>query len=231
MTLPPLLCRSRTTYRFLLEESVSSDTDTVLTVPNVLPLTGMLKDEVRGQSDFVKRSVVWPLLEEGGTEVFTVSSVAELLWGRHDERACLGDEDEEEDPFGDDDWMSFGQESESDDDRSRRHRRPSYRRADGRCMFGILAHRNATLGAPTTILTGVGEEERRRGSPALERKGLILTHNSRSELGVWQEGSRCDSLDGANEITALPPLQTEPQDEDWTEQQLQVFVGIMCRYV
>ncbi len=47
-----LAFRSRTTYRFLPEESAfASDEgeEATLTVPNVLAITGMLKDEVRGQ--------------------------------------------------------------------------------------------------------------------------------------------------------------------------------------
>ncbi len=230
--------RSRTTYHFVPSESVASDAETVLTVPNLLPLTGMLGAEVREQPDFVKQSVVWPLLqgddndEDGsGTDVFTQMSVAELLWGKHDERACMGEEQEEEEELfgGDEDWVTFGQEeavgrAERDDPslgRRRRRPRPSYRRPDGRCAFGLLVHKNATLGRPATIATGAGRSE-------VVDKGRLLLLDSHPDLGVWKNGSGCDSLSGATEITALPPMPVGQKEEE-EEVELDVFVGIMCR--
>ena len=50
----------------------------------------MLKTEVREMSDFVKQSVVWPILTSTERKSpFLRLKVSEFLWGYEDELACL----------------------------------------------------------------------------------------------------------------------------------------------
>ena len=76
----------------------------------------MLKTEVRPLSNFLKQSVVWPILTSTKIKTpFIRLKVSEFLWGYEDELACLEtstpeSESEEYDPFS-----SFGDDFFADD--------------------------------------------------------------------------------------------------------------------
>ncbi len=212
--------RSRTVHHFLPSESVPPSSSVLVTVPNVLALTGMLKQEVVAQPDLVKQAVVWPLLDDPtfkgtGTELFMTMSVDELLWGHEEERACLEEElMAEADPFAD--WeQSHDYEQEENEKRS-------YLRPDGRCMFGLLAHKNDTLSKRMTIKTGAGD--------LVTEKGKMLSFGGRDHLGVWREGSKCDAITMGNDITALPPFRRD-EDGYYVREKFDAFVDMLCRKV
>ena len=76
----------------------------------------MLKTEVRPLSNFLKQSVVWPILTSTDVKTpFIRLKVSEFLWGYEDECACLetssNDKESEYDPFG-----SFGDDFFADDE-------------------------------------------------------------------------------------------------------------------
>ncbi len=97
-------------------------------------------------------------------------------------------------------------------------------------MFGILAHRNGTLGREVEITTGA------EGDPS-QTKSRLLSVGGSDRLQVWEEGSGCDTVLGAREVTALPPMPLSPVEggaglevDLEEEREMDVFVGIMCRW-
>ncbi len=97
-------------------------------------------------------------------------------------------------------------------------------------MFGILAHRNGTLGREVEITTGA------EGDPS-QTKSRLLSVGGSDSLQVWEEGSGCDTVLGAREVTALPPVPLSPVEggaglevDFEEEREMDVFVGIMCRW-
>jgi hypothetical protein len=155
--------QSRTVYKYLSSESGSGldqDRDFIV-VPNLILMTGMLKSEVRPQPDFIKKSVVWPILTSAGHKTpFVRLSVAEFLWGYEDELACLDTsspkESENEDLFGDfGGFDDFFTSSETKDElKIENNKKKNYRQSDGRCLFGALVDKNATWETRVTMLTG-----------------------------------------------------------------------------
>ncbi len=88
---------SRTIYQFVQGSALNPFKDVII-VPNLLMMTGMLKTEVRSQPDFLKRSIVWPILTSAGKKTpFVELTVAEFLWGYEDELACLDSSPPQED--------------------------------------------------------------------------------------------------------------------------------------
>ncbi|TRY75075.1 hypothetical protein TCAL_08572 [Tigriopus californicus] len=207
-----LTFQSKTTYQYLPKESAfPDDRTTFVVVPNVLLMTGMLKTEVRPMSSFIKRNIIWPILTSTGYKTpFLHLSVADFVWGYEDELGCLDsdpsteNEDLEEDLFGDD----FVREPAKPKMSER-----SYRRPDGRCMFGTLVGRNDTWESPIMIQTGLGD---------IRSKGQLLKSKGKSSFGAWTPNSPCDSLIGTQEPSALPPQLPDT---------FNLFLGIMCRAI
>ena len=144
--------QSKTTY---LSENQNGLSDLVV-VPNLLVFGGMLKNEVKPQADFIKKSVIWPILTSTGKKSpFITLTVQEFLWGYEDELACLNSQkqDENEDFFQSDPSDDFF--GEKDEEKPAFGGETNYRRkSDGKCIFGALSGRNDTFGSAVTMLTG-----------------------------------------------------------------------------
>ena len=137
---------------FLFAENGFGLNDLVV-VPNLLVLGGMLKNEVKPQADFIKKSIVWPILTSTGRKTpFITLTVQEFLWGYEDELACLNS-DKNDDFFEDDDF--FGEEEEKVEEEKAFGAEKNFRReSDGKCIFGALRGRNDTYESAVTMLTG-----------------------------------------------------------------------------
>ena len=61
------------------------------------------------------------------------------------------------------------------------------------------------------------------GGSQLSNKGKIVQVGNSNKFGVWQSDSRCDTLSGSREPSALPPV--EALDE------FDMLMGIMCRSI
>ena len=60
--------QSKVEYKFLPEESgigLDDQLDKII-VPNLIMMTGMMKTEVKPMPDFVKKSIIWPILTSTG---------------------------------------------------------------------------------------------------------------------------------------------------------------------
>jgi len=221
--------QSKTTYTYLndLKSDLHQDHDEIV-VPNLVMMTGMLKSEVSELSNFLKQSVVWPILTSTKRKSpFIRLKVSEFLWGYEEELACLDTLDESESDY--DPFSSFGddffaeeedehdyeyQNIESSDENKSFNSKSNFRRDDGKCMFGALVEKNDTWEKPVTMMTG--------GSGLVD-KGRILSIGGSSMFNVWEKDSQCDQLSGTREPSALPP--SENMDE------FDMLMGIMCRSV
>ena len=145
--------QSKTTY---FSENQNGLNDLVV-VPNLLVFGGMLKNEVKPQADFIKKSVIWPILTSTGKKSpFITLTVQEFLWGYEDELACLNSQkqDENEDFFQSDPNEDFFGEME--EEKPAFGGEKNYRReSDGKCIFGALSGRNDTYASAVTMLTGM----------------------------------------------------------------------------
>ena len=195
--------QSKIDYEFLPEESgigLNDRTDFV-NVPNLLLMTGMLKSEVKNQPDFIKSSVVWPVLTSAGYKTpFIKLSVAEFLWGYEDELACLDSnpKDDENDIFSDFNDDDFFESDPQDNDQEVVPKKKNFRRPDGKCVFGALVERNGTWDRPVSMLTGFN---------GLTDKGRILNIAGSPNFDVWEKGSSCDRVSGSFEPSSLPPTE------------------------
>ena len=148
--------KSKTTYYFDPEDNIL-DQNVEIIVPNLLLMTGMLKNEVQKQPDFIKTSIVWPISTSVGLkEPFIKLKVSEFLWGYEDELACLetSPETEDYDPFGSfsDDFFEddFSEPSEMKVEKKKKN----FRNSDGKCNFGILVERNSSWESEVSMMTG-----------------------------------------------------------------------------
>ena len=156
--------RSRTTYEYLPEENDLDPSKNIVVVPNLLVLGGLMKNEVRPQADFIKKSVIWPILTSTGLkEPFIKLTIEEFLWGYEDELACLDSNNYEyEDPFDDnffnDDIFEENSGNSGNSENSEKSKAfgepQNYRTEDGKCLFGALNQRNHSLESAVTMLTG-----------------------------------------------------------------------------
>jgi scavenger receptor class B protein 1 len=224
--------KSKTSYNFLPDLSVSDDMATRIIVPNIVLFTGMAKPDVVLHPAFVKRNVVWPVLTSTGRKTpFIDVTVNGFLFGYEDELACLetsaaDDQDSSDDFFADDGW-GFGGDEETTTTTaapaaaankvsSRRVRaKQNYMRPDGRCLVGALERMNATWDETVTMRTGKNN---------LREKGRIVTVEGVPQLNFWQEGSKCDTLAGDQDLTALPAISPGRRSVD-------LYMDIMCRSV
>ena len=219
-----LTFQNRVDYTFDPEMSGSgfNDKSDVITVPNLVMMTGMLNSETQQFPDYLKKSVAWDIISKnaGHKTPFITLPVADFLWGYEDELACIdtnlkGSQDEN-DPFGgsgfEDDFADFGDSSDFEnigEDKTK----VNFRRDDGKCMFAALAKRfNGTWTKPKTISTGLKN---------MSEKGNILKLDGSSIFDIWQKGSECDKVTDSKEPTSLPPM--EHMDK------FQILVDIMCR--
>lgn len=208
--------RARTRYEFLAEESFADAGDVVVTVPNVLLFSGMLKSEVRHLPDLLKQNIVWPVLMSAGRKApFLTMTVAEFIWGYEDELACLDDDDDYQDDgfFSTFDWL---EEEEEDWKIGEKEKKKNvFRRPDGRCVFGALVERNTTCDKPVTVMTGRGD---------FRDRGKIVEIDGKSSFGKWAS-SKCDSFAGNQEPSALAALAPGSQNS------FDLHMGIMCRSI
>lgn len=201
--------QSRTTYHLL--NGKNADLDTVV-MPNLLMMTGMLKTEVKDQPDFLKKSIVWPILMSTGQKTpFVKLTVSQYLWGYEDELACLDSEkSDSEDSFFDDLNDDFFYDEKS----AEKSTKYNFRRENGKCIFGALIEKNGTWERPVRMNSG---------EATLTKRGLVTSLDHSKHFGIWQQNSQCDSLSGTREPSALPP--TESMDE------FDMLMGIMCRSI
>ena len=181
----------------------------------------MLKTEVQPQADFIKKSIVWPILTSSGglQDPFIQLSVSDFLWGYEDELACLedimGNDDDSDDLFSMfDDPFDQDQDPEPEKKSGFQAEERNFRQPNGKCMFGALIERNGTWGSETTMMTG---------QSGLTDKGRILNIGGSSAFDIWQPDSSCDRLSGTREPSALPPTE-KLEDFD-------MLMGIMCRSI
>ena len=212
--------KTRTTYNFLPEESVMNDEEAFFVMPNLLLFSGMLKSEVKTQSDFVKQNIIWPILTSAGhKKPFLTLSAREYLFGYEDELACLdtsGDEDfhDQDEMFADEgDWFTFSKRSTVEQTLVSSKMRHGYRQKDGRCIFGALSHVNATWSDEMIMKTGRGN---------LRDKGKLVSIAGTEKFGIWKPS--CDAFVGDQEPSALPP-------DIRPEESFPVHLGVLCRAV
>lgn len=191
-------------------------------IPNLLMMTGMLKTEVHPQPDFIKKSVIWPILTSVGfKEPFIKLKVSEFLWGYEDELACLDTNPKEDDLFSDfqdDDFFKDEQEEKQESSSGFAQPARNYRQ-NGKCIFGALIDKNSTWDNLVEMKTG---------GLKLSDKGRILSIGGSSIFGMWQQDSSCDQLYGTREPSALPPTE---QQETTVMDEFDMLMGIMCRSV
>merc|ERR1711974_367115 len=107
--------------------------------------------EVRPQADFIKKTIVWPILTSTGLKkTFVKLTVSEFLWGYEDELACLdttspSDNYENFDDlfssFDNDNFFSPNEEIVKKSGFGAKKQR-NFRQPNGKCIFGALAEKN-----------------------------------------------------------------------------------------
>ena len=84
--------KNRVDYKYLPETSQIglNDKSDLITMPNLVMMSGMLNSKVQPLPNFAKTSFVWPILKSVGYKTpFVTLPVADFLWGYEDELACL----------------------------------------------------------------------------------------------------------------------------------------------
>ena len=78
------------------------------------------------------------------------------------------------------------------------------------------------------------------GAKDISKKGYIHEIDGTKIFGAWKEDSKCDSLVGLQEPSVFPPtvsnssnseLYSNSKDDQNVEQDIDLFVGIMCRSI
>jgi len=179
--------------------------------------------EVRPQADFIKKTIVWPILTSTGLKkTFVKLTVSEFLWGYEDELACLdttspSDNYENFDDlfssFDNDNFFSPNEEIVKKSGFGAKKQR-NFRQPNGKCIFGALAEKNNTWETDVTMMTG---------NSGLTDKGRILNIGGSSIFDIWQKDSFCDRLSGTREPSALPPVKNM--------EHFDMLMGIMCRSI
>ena len=145
----------------------------------------------------------------------------EFLWGYEDELACIKEstatyEDSivdddffgdsfvdsfDDDSFDDDEGFFDADDEESDEEPATKFVQDTkYRNKDtGKCMFGVLAGKNSSWSRSIKA---------KDGSRSIFEKGSIMAVNDAKTFGIWKSGSKCDSIEGMQEPSMTPPLQS-----------------------
>jgi len=232
-------------YYYLDRSQSKIDPDTTyMTVPNIPYITGMAK--IRDGSTTTKVIGEQLMMNTGLGTPFINITFSGLLWGYEDDLPCNGQRrpegctdpnavnifDGEDDDFEVDeaDWdfkrkkrsaEEYTEESDVTIDMRKAHfdltekAKGEYNPETCNCEWGLFRDRNMTLRKPLKIHHGMSD---------LSKKGKVVEFDDSSVMGWWKPGSSCDSLEGQQDSSTLPPGWQRTDSMD-------MFISLMCRSI
>jgi len=230
-----LTYRARKYYYIDREQSKIDPDTTYITVPNIPFLTGMAK--IRDGSVVVKSIGETLMLNTGLGTPFINITFTGLLWGYDDDLPCNGQRRPEgcvdpeamdifaDDTEGDDEWGDWKRKKRSTEEEEKVDMRKAHHgskdKAKGeykencKCEWGLFRDRNMTLRKPVKIYHGVSD---------LAKKGKVVEFDGSPVMNWWKKDSKCDSLEGQQDSSTLPPGWQKTDSMD-------MFISLMCRSI